>query len=125
LHSTSVGKALLAFLPPAEADALLQSIGLPRFTPRTIVSLARLKQELQKVRESDVAIDNEENTPGVRCVAAPIFGANGRVLAALSLTGPVQHVTEDRLGKIVEKVKEAARQLTQALGGHPPDFKLA
>lgn len=123
LHSTSVGKVLLAFLPPAEADALFQSIGLPRFTPRTIVTLSRLKQELQRIRESGVAVDNEENTPGVRCIAAPIFGTNGRVLAALSLTGPVQHITEDRVGKIVEKVKDAARQLTQALGGHPADFK--
>lgn len=125
LHSTSVGKALLAFLPQAESEALVQSIGLPRFTSRTIVSLARLKQELQRIRECGFAIDNEENTPGVRCIAAPIFGANGRVLAAVSLTGPVQHVTEERVEKIVEKVKEVARQLTLALGGHAHDFKLA
>ena len=125
LHSTSVGKVLHAFLPGAEGEILFQSIGLPRFTPRTIVSLPRLKQELQRIRASGVAIDNEENTPGVRCIAAPIFGANGRVLAALSLTGPVQQVTEERMGRIVGKVIDAARQLTQALGGHPPDFKAA
>lgn len=120
LHSTSVGKALSAYLPEKEAGALFQATGLPRFTPRTITSLARLKQELKKIRESGVAIDNEENTPGVRCVAAPIFAENGAVVAALSLTGPVQQVTEERVGRIVEKVKEAARQLTQTVGGRSP-----
>jgi DNA-binding IclR family transcriptional regulator len=123
LHSTSAGKALLAFQPAAEAEEILRSMGLPRFTPRTIVSLPRLKQELQKIHDSGIAIDNEENTPGVRCIAAPIFGANGRVLAALSLTGPVQHVTEERVGTIAEKVREAAHQLTLALGGHPPEHR--
>jgi DNA-binding IclR family transcriptional regulator len=117
LHSTSVGKALAAFLPEEEAEALFQTTGLARFTPRTIITLPRLKQELKRIRESGVAIDNEENTPGVRCVAAPIFGSNERAVAALSLTGPVQQVTEERVGKIVEKVKEAARQLSRALGG--------
>jgi len=121
LHSTSVGKALLAFLPFAETEEIFRSIGLPRFTPRTIGSLPRLKQELQRIRDRGVAVDNEENTPGVRCIAAPIFGPNGRVLAALSLTGPVQQITEERIGMIVEKVKEAAWQLTLALGGHAPN----
>ena len=124
LHSTSVGKALAAFLPEQEAAVLFQTAGLPRFTPRTIVSLPRLKQELRKIRESGVAIDNEENTPGVRCVAAPIFGANGRVVAAMSLTGPVQQVSEERVLKIAERLKEAARQLTLTLGGQPPAFSV-
>jgi DNA-binding IclR family transcriptional regulator len=117
LHSTSVGKALAAFLPQEEAETLFQGATLPRYTSRTIVSLPRLKQELKRIRESGVAVDDEENTPGVRCVAAPIFGPGDRVVATLSLTGTVQQVTEERVGKIVEKVKEAARQLSDALGG--------
>ena len=121
LHSTSVGKALAAFLPEKEAETLFQAAGLPRFTQHTITSLPRLKQELRRIRESGVAIDNEENTPGVRCVAAPIFGASGLPVAAISLTGPVQQVTEDRLPKIVERVREAARQLTATLGGRAAD----
>jgi len=123
LHSTSVGKALAAFLPEEESGALFQTAGLARFTPRTIVSLPRLRLEFKRIRESGAAVDNEENTPGVRCVAAPIFGSNGRVVAAMSLTGPVQQVTEERVAKIVDKLREAARQLTLALGGHPPDIK--
>ena len=124
LHSTSVGKALAAFLPEKEAEALFQAAGLTRFTGHTIVSLPRLKQELRKIRETGVAIDNEENTPGVRCVATPIFGRDSMPLAAMSLTGPVQQVTEERLGRIVEKMKEASRQLTATLGGHAPPMSI-
>ena len=120
LHSTSVGKVLAAYLPEGEAEALVQTAGLARFTPKTIISLPRLKQELRRIRENGAAIDSEENTPGVRCVAAPIFASNGRAIAALSLTGPVQQVTEERALRIAEKVKEAARQLTQTMGGHAP-----
>ena len=117
LHSTSSGKVLLAFLPEEQVEPLIQSTGLPRFTPKTIVSLPRLKQELRKIRESGFALDDEENTPGVRCLAAPILDRSGRGTAALSLTGPVQQITGDQLSRIVEKVKEAARQMTRAMGG--------
>jgi DNA-binding IclR family transcriptional regulator len=117
LHSTSAGKALLAYLPEELAEANLQVTGLPRFTPKTIVSFPKLKQELKRIRESGFAVDDEENTPGVRCLAAPVFDRAGTAVAAISLTGPVQQVTEDRLMRIVEKVKEAARQMTHLLGG--------
>jgi len=117
LHTTSSGKALLAFLPEEQAESLLRNAGLPRCTPKTIVSLPRLKQELRKVRENGFAVDNEENTLGVRCVAAPIFDREGRVVAALSLTGPVQQITDDQFPRIADKVKEAARHLTDAFGG--------
>lgn len=125
LHSTSSGKALLAFLPDEQVEALLRITGLTRSTPKTIVSLPRLKQELKKVRESGFALDNEENTVGVRCVAAPIFDRHGKVAAALSLTGPVQQITDDELPKVSEKVREAARQMTLALGGHLPEVSVS
>ena len=114
------GKALVAFLPPKEAEALLQIIELRRWTPKTIVSLPKLRQELMKIRNCGFALDDQENTPGVRCVAAPIFDRAGSLVAALSLTGPVQQLTDGRLPKIAEKVKEAARQMTIALGGNVP-----
>ncbi len=123
LHSTGEGKALLAFSEPEQAEALLQTMELRRFTPRTIVSLPKLRQELKRIRESGFAIDDQENTPGIRCVAAPIFNRAGRLVAALSLTGPVQQITDERLIKTAEKVKEAARQMTNALGGSLPDAR--
>ncbi|OFW00864.1 MAG: hypothetical protein A3G20_06560 [Acidobacteria bacterium RIFCSPLOWO2_12_FULL_59_11] len=120
LHSSGVGKALLAFLPKEQAEKLIESTGLTRFTAKTIVSLPKLKQEVKKIRENGFAIDNEENTVGVRCVATPIFGRTGMVVAALSLTGPVQQITDARLPAMIEKVKEAAHQMTKAMGGTGP-----
>src|SRR3989304_3319691 len=99
LHSTSSGKALLAFLPDEQAEGLLRTAGLPRSTPKTIMSFPRLKQELKKVRETGFALDNEENTVGVRCVAAPIFDRPRRVAAAGSLTGPARQITDEQLPK--------------------------
>ncbi len=120
LYSSGVGKTLLAFSPPDQAEGLLQRADLARFTPRTIISLARLRQELRRIRENGFALDNEENTPGVRCVAAPIFDRAGTLTAALSLTGPIQQITDDRVSRLAEKVKEAARQITRTLGGDQP-----
>jgi IclR family acetate operon transcriptional repressor len=106
------------FSTPEQAEPLLQVMELPRFTPRTITSLPKLRLELKKIRESGFAIDDQENTPGVRCVAAPIFNRGGALAGALSLTGPVQQLTDDRLIKVAEKVREAARQMTNTLGGN-------
>jgi DNA-binding IclR family transcriptional regulator len=117
LHSTSSGKALLAFLPDDQVEPLLSGAALPRFTPKTLTSLPRLRQELKRIRETGFALDDEENTPGVRCIAAPVFDRFGRVVAALSLTGAAQQITDGYLPRIAEKVKEAARQTTRAMGG--------
>ena len=62
---------------------------------------------MKKIRENGFALDDEENTPGVRCLAAPIFDRFGKGAAALSLTGPVQQITDDQVARVAEKVKEA------------------
>ncbi len=118
LHSSGAGKALLAYSPAQAVETLLENTELQRSTPKTIVSAPRLRQELKRIRECGFSVDNQENTPGVRCVAAPIFYRSGSLAAALSVTGPVQHLTEDRLPRIAERVKDAARQITHALGGN-------
>jgi DNA-binding IclR family transcriptional regulator len=120
LHSTSSGKALLAYLPEDHLEPLLAGVALQRFTPKTITSLPRLRQELKKIRESGFALDDEENTPGVRCIAAPVFDRFGREAAAISLTAAAQQITDGYLPRIAEKLKEAARQATRAIGGTAP-----
>jgi len=124
VHSTSVGKALAAYLSEPALDDLLAEHELERFTPRTIVLPAKLRAELKKIREAGVSVDDEENTPGIRCVAAPIFsGGAGRPeagalpVAAVSLTGPAQLTKGERLTFVIERVKWAARQISQSLSG--------
>lgn len=85
LHSTSMGKAMLAYLPENELDDMLGKGPLQKLTPKTIVNPAQLKAELAKVRALGYAVGNEENEVGVRAVGAPIFGTSGRPVAAVNL----------------------------------------
>jgi IclR family transcriptional regulator, KDG regulon repressor len=117
LHSSGSGKLLLAYLDSRQVESLIGSTELVRSTSRTIVSLPRLRQELRRIRERGFAIDNQENSPGVRCVAAPIFSRDGEVVAALSLTGPLQQLTDERLMRVAEKVKDRAQEISNMLGG--------
>ncbi len=117
LHSSGSGKVLLAYLEARLTDAILDGPELVRSTPKTIVSPARLRQELRRIRASGFAIDDQENTPGVRCAAAPIFNRSGEVAAVLSVTGPLQQLADERLMRVAEKVKERAHEVTLLLGG--------
>lgn len=117
LHSTAVGKALLAFQNADFVQQVITSRGLPPHTPKTITGQAKLLKELEKVREAGYAIDDEENSMGVRCAAAPIFGAEGNVDASIGVTGLI--ATKDDPQSMGEVVREAARRISLQLGYRP------
>jgi len=114
LHSTSLGKAILAFLPQPEVDALLGEYPLIKKTPQTITQRARLRKNLALVRENGVAVDLEENLSGVTCVAAPIFDHAGKVVAALSVSGPTTRMTS-KLSAVKQDVRGAAFVATRMI----------
>ncbi|MEW8958211.1 MAG: IclR family transcriptional regulator [Moorella sp. (in: firmicutes)] len=116
LHSTAVGKAILAFLPPEEVEEIIGEKGLPAFTPRTITSLTTLQAELAGVRERGYAVDDGENEEGIRCVGAPIFDHQGQVIAALSISGSVITVTLERLPILGLLVRRASGEISRRLG---------
>lgn len=120
VHATSVGKALIAFRPREEVEAILREHGLPRQTVRSLTSAARLHAELEKVRDQGFAVDDEENSPGVRCLAAPVFDAEGQVRAAVGVSGTTAQITRNNLSRVAELVCEAARKVSRALGHSPP-----
>src|SRR5271165_6959140 len=107
LHSTSVGKALLAWMPKNEAEVILRQQGLKKRTPKTITSVPRL------VRELGHAVDDEENSLGARCLGAPIFDAGGNVAAALGVSGTLTQTDENNFARIVEVLKDAARKISR------------
>ncbi|MCH5672883.1 IclR family transcriptional regulator [Streptomyces gilvus] len=82
-HATAVGKVLLAYQP--DVFARLKEEPLRRFTDRTLTDHAALTVELDRIRRDGVAYDDEESRPGLNCVAAPVFAAGGRAVAALSV----------------------------------------
>jgi DNA-binding IclR family transcriptional regulator len=88
-----------------------------RRTSKTIVVSARYLQELARVREQGYAVDDEENNYGVRCVAAPIFDSLGRVVASVGVSGTTTQNDHDHLPKVAELVGEAARKVSQQMGG--------
>ena len=115
LHSTSVGKCLLAWLPKPEVETLLRQQGMKKRTPKTISSVAKLLSGLERVREQGHALDDEENSLGARCVCAPIFDATGGVTAALGVSGTLTQMDEENMVKIVDALKETARRISRQL----------
>jgi len=115
LHSTSVGKALLAWLPKPELEAIVRQQGLKKRTPKTIHTASRLLADLELVREQGHAVDDEENSLGARCLGAPIFDAEGNVTAALGVSGTLTQVDEENLPKIADALKETARRISRQL----------
>ena len=120
LACTAMGKAVLAAMPDAKIAAYVQHGGLQRLTPQSIARPTALHRELQEVRRVGYAIDNEETSLGVRCVAAAIFDELSIPVAALCVVGPTLRVTMQRIEELGRTAVLAAREITVAFGGRVP-----
>ena len=108
LHGTALGKAMLAYFPDERIDEIIDMHGLTGYTPTTITDRDELGAELAEIRDTGVAFDDEERLPGLRCVAAPILSNNGRVLGAISVSGPSNRIRDDRFAEdLPNRVLEA------------------
>jgi DNA-binding IclR family transcriptional regulator len=114
LHCTSLGKSIMAF---SSRDVLrnVVSHGLPRYTGATITSPTMLERELVTIAARQVAFDRQESSIDIICAGAPVFGPDGQVVAALSVTSPVGRA---RLDQIAPHVAAAARGVTRALAAN-------
>jgi DNA-binding IclR family transcriptional regulator len=120
LHVTSTGKVFLASLPERVRDDILRS-GLPRLTDRTITDPDRLRAELADIRERGWGSTEEELELGLNAVAAPVHGADGSVLAAICVSGPVFRLTRERLSAVGPLAADAAQQISRRLGSPTSD----
>ena len=118
--STSPGKVLLAYLPPAELDEILLGWRLPRKTPYTIGDHESLRRQLAQVRVQGWAENVNESEIGVASVAAPVRDARGQVVAALSVAGPVQRLDGANLRRFTRHAVEAAAAISRRLGWQEP-----
>ena len=114
-YCTAVGKAMLAFMDPAESDRLIQETDLKALTEHTITDRQALAQELRLTRSRGYGIDAEEFEYGLYCVAVPILGASGTPVAALSCSGPRQRMTEQTVQRIYTQLLRHARQIAPLL----------
>jgi len=115
LHATSNGKVLLAHLSEDERRRLL-SRSLRRLTPRTITDPRILEKQLHRVLTAGYAFTLEELELGLNAVAAPVYAADGRVQAAVSVAGPSYRVTPQRLSELGEMTKDAGAAISRRMG---------
>lgn len=115
LHASSSGKVLLAFAPPDVRSTALAA-ALERFTPFTIVSASVLDDALVRVRVEGWACTQEEYEIGLNAVAAPVRGADGSVLAALSAAGPAYRLAATSFEEVAGSVMKAADEISQRMG---------
>ena len=116
-QATAVGKALICHLSREEVQEIAGLHPLRPVSPRTIVTLPHLFEELAAICRRGYAIDDEEHAVGVRCVAAPVFAASGEVAAAIGVTGTVSQLNDDHLPSLGKIVQTAALKLSAQLGG--------
>jgi DNA-binding IclR family transcriptional regulator len=111
LHTTGLGKILLAGLADKEVERLIKIKGLPPLTPHSITSEKALMSEIRRVRSQGYALDNQENELEGRCIAAAIRGPNDSTLAALSISGPVFRTNLDRLRSFLNDLQAACESI--------------
>jgi IclR family transcriptional regulator, KDG regulon repressor len=116
VHCTALGKTLLAFRPDPVVEQIVAARGLPRMTDTTITELDELKRELIHIRQQGYALDDEESEEGVRCLAAPIRDYTGKVIAALSVSGPASRIRSERDAELSKAVCWAGERISAGLG---------
>jgi DNA-binding IclR family transcriptional regulator len=121
LHCTAVAKVLLAALPEAERRSVARSIEYARLTANTITGPEALLAELSRVASRGYAIDNAEHEDFINCIAAPIRGNRGEVLAAMSLSVPTLLVDLDGLLELVPDLRAAAEKASAECGWSPTE----
>jgi DNA-binding IclR family transcriptional regulator len=116
LHVGGVGKVLLAAEPESFWDEYCERAGLPAYTPHTITTRKKLFETLRRVRDSGVAISDEDRLLGMAGVAAPIRDHDGRVCGAIALSGPRPLILGDHEQASIAQVRDAAGDISAALG---------
>jgi DNA-binding IclR family transcriptional regulator len=115
-HTSAIGKALLASLEPAEAERRLDGAALVRLTDNTIGDVPRLLEELERVRRQGYSLDNEEFAIGLRCVAMPVLDAQGKTIAAMSVSMPTPRYNRTVMANARKALAETVAQATERLG---------
>ena len=120
LHVGAPGKVLLAFLAPAELEALLATLLLTSVTSHTITDREQLLEELATVRQRGYAVSVGERSPWASAAAAPIWDWSGKPIAALSVLGPSHRLTSEVLPALGQQVQQVAIEVSRACGYSPP-----
>eukprot|EP01037_Dinobryon_pediforme_P013879 gene13879-13994_t len=120
MHSSALGKVLLAGRSDDEVERLLGPRGLPQFTEYSLATWPDLMANLAQVRRQGFGVDDQEYALGLRCVGAAVFNHEGDAVAAVSISGPTVRVTHERLAELGAAVRRIAAAMSAELGGKSP-----
>lgn len=116
VHCSALGKVLIAYLPEEELNRIVRDHGLPRLNENTIFSPRKLLEELARTRRNGYSIDDEEADIGNRCLGAPVFNSEGRVVTAISVMGTTDQVTPENIGALSSELKRTADAISERFG---------
>ncbi len=116
MHCSAVGKAIFSETSDKAIGQILRQHGMPKLTAKTIVTPAVLRTELLKVKGQGYAVDDEEHAVGLRCIAAPVFDETGDVVGAVSVSGPMARIDEDRIIELGRMVVDASVAISAEMG---------
>jgi DNA-binding IclR family transcriptional regulator len=116
LYTGSMGKVLLAFADERDRQEILDRLTLIPVTSATVTDRAELDKQLAEARKKGYAISRSEQAEGVAAISAPIFAANGRILAALSILGPLTRMPDSVMSKFRPMVISSALEISHSLG---------
>ncbi|HTR13872.1 MAG TPA: IclR family transcriptional regulator C-terminal domain-containing protein [Roseiarcus sp.] len=120
MHCSAVGKAIFSAASDKALAKILHQRGMPRLTVKTITSTAGLRTALQEARALGYAVDDEEHAVGLRCIAAPVYDETGDVVAAVSVSGPVVRISEERVSQLGQMMIASARAISADMGAPAP-----
>ncbi|GGL39024.1 IclR family transcriptional regulator [Halarchaeum grantii] len=113
MHSTSLGKAMLAEMDEERARDILADHEMPKKTEHTCTDAEALMELLSDVRERGYALDNEENITGLRCVGMPLTDSDSDVFGAVSVSGPVSRMTDERIDSEIAETLERSTNVIE------------
>jgi len=116
VHSTSLGKVILAHLPEERVREIIEQKGLPKKGKNTITNPDDLIEHLKKVKEQGYAVDDEEQEAGIRCIAGPVFNHRGEIVSSFSISAPITRMDKERLDNLSELIVEYSKKMSRSLG---------
>jgi IclR family acetate operon transcriptional repressor len=116
LYTGSMGKVLLAFADEGDRKEMFERLTLAAVTPATVTDRAELERQLAEARRQGYSTSRGEQAEGVAAISAPVFAANGRILAALSILGPCSRMPESATAKFSRMVISSADEISRTLG---------
>ncbi|MCD6355943.1 MAG: IclR family transcriptional regulator [Anaerolineaceae bacterium] len=113
---TSLGKSMLAFSDQDSVKKMLKEKKLTKNTPYTKTDINALMKEFEEIRHTKIAFDNREHQKNIRCLGSPIFNADGKVVGAISMSGPAVRITDEKISEYGKVIMQTAEEISHELG---------